>query len=145
MVQLSQQYVTTGKTIVLTIQTFVSRVMSLLFNTLSRFVIAFLPRSNHLSDFMAAVTVQFSTMQFSSVTWMELYKRSLLLILYSDLALRRAVTAGPEAWTPGALYFRLNPFPWNLTPTKQTKSLGLPFLRPVLFCPSDASSAPPHS
>ena len=48
MVQLSQLYVTTGKTIALTTQTFVSRVMSLLFNTLSRFVIAFLPRSNHL-------------------------------------------------------------------------------------------------
>ena len=38
----------TGKTIVLTIQIFVGRVMSLLFNTLSRFVIAFLPRHNHL-------------------------------------------------------------------------------------------------
>ena len=48
MVQLSQPYVTTGKTIALTIQTFVSRVMSLLFNTLSRFVIAFPPRSNCL-------------------------------------------------------------------------------------------------
>ena len=47
-VQLSRPYVTTGKTIALTIRTFVSSVMSLLFNTLSRFVIAFLPRSNHL-------------------------------------------------------------------------------------------------
>ena len=41
-------YVTTGKTIALTIQTFVGKVMPLLFNTLSRFVIAFLPRSKHL-------------------------------------------------------------------------------------------------
>ena len=39
---------TTGKTIALTICTFVSKVMSLLFNMLSRFVIAFLPRSKHL-------------------------------------------------------------------------------------------------
>ena len=39
---------TTGKIIVLIIQTFVSKVMSLPFNTLSRFVIAFLPRSKHL-------------------------------------------------------------------------------------------------
>ena len=38
----------TGKTIALTVQTFVSTLMSLLFNTLSRFVIAFLPRSKHL-------------------------------------------------------------------------------------------------
>ena len=47
-VPLSQPYMATGKTIALTIQTFVSRAMSLLFNTLSRFVIAFLPRSNRL-------------------------------------------------------------------------------------------------
>ena len=40
---------TTGKTITLTRQTFVGKVMPLLFNTLSRFVIAFLPRRKHLS------------------------------------------------------------------------------------------------
>ena len=48
MVQLSHQYMTTGKTIDLTLQTFVSKVMSLLFNMLTRFVIAFLSRSKHL-------------------------------------------------------------------------------------------------
>ena len=48
MVQISHLYMTTGKTIALTIQTFVSKVMSLLFNTLSRFVIGFLPRSKCL-------------------------------------------------------------------------------------------------
>ena len=48
MVQLSHPCMTTGKTIALTIQMFVSKVMSLLFNTLSRFVIAFLPRSKGL-------------------------------------------------------------------------------------------------
>ena len=48
MVQLSHPYMTTGKTIDLTRQTFVSKVMSLLFNMLSRFIIAFLPRSKHL-------------------------------------------------------------------------------------------------
>ena len=48
MVQLSHPYTTTGKTAALTRQTFVSKVMSLLFNILSRFVIAFLPRSKHL-------------------------------------------------------------------------------------------------
>ena len=45
MVQLSHPYMTTGKTIALTIQTFIGKVMSLLFNMLSSFVIAFLPRS----------------------------------------------------------------------------------------------------
>ena len=46
--QLSQPYLTTGKAIALTVQTFVSNMMSLLFNRLSRFVIAFLPRSKCL-------------------------------------------------------------------------------------------------
>ena len=48
MVQLSHPYMTTGKIIALTIQIFVGKVMSLLFNTKCRFVIAFLPRSKHL-------------------------------------------------------------------------------------------------
>ena len=48
MVQLSYPYMTTGKTIGLTRQTFVSKVMSLLFNMLSRLVIAFLPRNKSL-------------------------------------------------------------------------------------------------
>ena len=47
-VQLSHPYMTTGKTIALTIQTFVGKVMSLLFNMLSRLVITFLPRSKRL-------------------------------------------------------------------------------------------------
>ena len=47
-VQLSHPYMTTGKTIALTRWTFVSKVMSLVFNMLSRLVIAFLPRSKHL-------------------------------------------------------------------------------------------------
>ena len=47
-VQLSHPYLTTGKTIALTRQTFVGKAMSLLFNMLSRLVITFLPRSKHL-------------------------------------------------------------------------------------------------
>ena len=47
-VQLSHLYMTIGKTIALTIRTFVSKVISLLFNMPSRFVAAFLPRSKHL-------------------------------------------------------------------------------------------------
>ena len=55
MVQLSHPYMTTGKkAIALTRWTFVGKVISLLFNTLSRFVIAFLPRSKHL---LASVTI----------------------------------------------------------------------------------------
>ena len=47
-VQLSHSYMTIGKTIIFTIQAFVGKVMSLLFNMLSRLVIAFLPRSKRL-------------------------------------------------------------------------------------------------
>ena len=49
MVQLSHPYLTTEKTIALTIRTFVGQVMFLLFNMLSRLVITFLPKSKHLS------------------------------------------------------------------------------------------------
>ena len=61
-VQLSHPYMTTGKTIALTRQTFVSKVKSLLFNMLSRLVIAFLPRSKYLS---------ISWLQSSSVVILE--------------------------------------------------------------------------
>ena len=57
MVQRSHLYMTTGKTIALTVQNFVGKLMSLFFNILSRFVRAFLPRSKCL-NFMAAVTIR---------------------------------------------------------------------------------------
>ena len=56
-VQLSYPYMITGKTIALTRWTFVCKVMSLLFNMLSRLVIAFLPRSKCLFHVMVAVTI----------------------------------------------------------------------------------------
>ena len=73
MVQLSHLYTTTGETIALTIQTFVGKVMSLLLNTLSRFVIAFLPRS--ILNFMAAVTAcsDFGTQEKRSLNTYRLY------------------------------------------------------------------------
>ena len=55
-VQLSHPYMTTGKTIAWTRWTFVGKIMSLLFNMLSRLVITFLPRSKCL-NFMAAITI----------------------------------------------------------------------------------------
>ena len=48
MVQFSHQHMTTGKAIALAIRAFAGKVMSLLFNTLSKFVIAFPPRKKHL-------------------------------------------------------------------------------------------------
>ena len=57
MVQLLCTYMATGKIIALIIRTFASKVMSLFFNTLFRFVIAFLQRIRHFLNFMVAITV----------------------------------------------------------------------------------------
>ena len=51
MVQLSHSYMTTGKIVALTVWTFVGKMKSLLFNMLSNFVIAFLPRSKYIVQF----------------------------------------------------------------------------------------------
>ena len=82
MVQLSHPYMTTGKTIALNIWTFVGKVMSLLFNMLSRLVIAFLPRS--VLILMAAVTIcsDFGAQEnkvFKSLTIKRIYWFSLSL------------------------------------------------------------------
>ena len=70
MVQLSHPYTTTGKTIAFTRQTFVSKVMSLLFNMLSRHVTVFLPRSKHLliSWLQSPSTVILELKKINSVT-----------------------------------------------------------------------------
>ena len=65
---------TTGKTIVLTIQTFVGIVISLHFNTLSRFVIAFLPRSKMLNyglvSFLVVIHSPLPAFFFTAVFWL---------------------------------------------------------------------------
>ena len=70
MVQLSHPYMSMGKTIALTRRTFVGKVMSLLFNMLSRFVTAFLPRSNRLliSWLQSPYTVILEPSKMKSVT-----------------------------------------------------------------------------
>ena len=83
----SHKYVTTGKTIALTIRTFVGRVMSLLFNTLSRFVIAFLQRSNHLL---------ISWLQSLSAVILEPKKRKSVTTSAFSLSICHAVM-GPDA------------------------------------------------
>ena len=71
MVQLSQPYVTTGKTIALTRWILVNKVMSLLFNMLSRLVIAFLPRSKHrlISSLQSPSAVILEPKKMKSVTY----------------------------------------------------------------------------
>ena len=68
--QLSYLYMTIGKTIALTLCTFVGNVMSLLFNTLSRFVIVFFPRRKHLliSWLQSLSTVILEPKKIKSVT-----------------------------------------------------------------------------
>ena len=68
-VQLSHPCIVSGKTIALTIQTFVGKVMSLLFNTMSRFVIAFIQGAS-IFNFMTAVTAcsDFGARKIKSVT-----------------------------------------------------------------------------
>ena len=70
MIQLSHPYMTTGKTIALSIWTFVGKVMSVLFNMVSWFVIAFLPRSKHLliSWLQSPSTVILEPKKIKSVT-----------------------------------------------------------------------------
>jgi len=71
-VQLSHPLMTTGKTVALTIQTFVGKVMSLLFSMLSRFFIAFLPRSKRLFFFFPQLpslsAITFEPRKIKSVT-----------------------------------------------------------------------------
>ena len=70
MVQLSHPYMTTGKTIALTRQTFVGKLTCLFFKILSRLVIIFLPRSKHLliSWIQSPSIVIFEPMKIKSVT-----------------------------------------------------------------------------
>ena len=77
MVQLSHPYMTIGKTIALTRPTFVSKVMSLLFNMLSRFVIVFPPRSKCLliSRLRSPFAVIFEPKKIKSVTIFHFFPR----------------------------------------------------------------------
>ena len=81
MVHLSHPYMTTGKTMVLTIQIFVSKVMSLLFNMLSRFVIVFFPWSKHFLiswlQLLSAVILEpkkIKSVTFPTSIWMGMGK-----------------------------------------------------------------------
>ena len=83
MVQLLHPYMTTGKTIVLTIQTFVSKMMSLLFSMLFRFAIAFVPRSTCLliswprsaaQEILLLFPLLFALMWWDQMTWSSFFE-----------------------------------------------------------------------
>ena len=104
-VQLSHPYVTTGKTIALTRWTFVGKVMSLLFNMLSRFVITFLARSKHLL-----------------ISWLQSPSAVILLLLLSCFS-RVRLCATPETAAHQA--------PLSLGFSRQEYWSGLPFPSPM--------------
>ena len=87
-VQLLQPYMTTGKTIALTRQNFVGKVMSLLFNMLSRLFITFFPRSKHLL---------ISWLQSPSAVILEPKKIKFITISIVSPSICHEVM-GPEAW-----------------------------------------------
>ena len=86
MVQLSHPYMTTGRTIVLTKWTFIGKLMSPLFNLLSRLIIAFLPRSKHLL---------ISWLQSPSSVILEPKKKSLTVSILSPSICHEVL--GPDA------------------------------------------------
>ena len=86
MVQLSHPYMTTGKTVALTIWTFVVKLMSLFFNMLSRLVITFLPRSKRLL---------ISWLQSLSAVILEPKKKSLTISVVSESICHKVM--GPDA------------------------------------------------
>ena len=96
MVQLSHPYMITGKTIALTSWTFVSKIMSLFFNRLSRFVIAFLPRSKRLLilwlQLLSAVILEPKKIKFLTVyivspsIWHEVMGPDAMILLFRMLS-----------------------------------------------------------
>ena len=122
MVQLSQLHMNTGNTIALTIWTFVGKVMSLLFNTLSRFVIAFPPGSKHLL---------ISWLQSPSTMILEPKKRKSVTASTFSPSICHEVL-GPDAMILVFLIFSFKlAFPlYSLTLIKK-------FLVPLYFLPSE--------
>ena len=133
MVQLSHPYMTTGKTIVLTMQTFVGKVMSLLFNTLPKFVIAVLPRSRHLL---------ISWLQSSSTVIMEPEKiKSVTASTFSPSIYHEVV--GPDLSFLNAVLSKL--FHSTLSPPSRGSFLPLHFLPLSVICISEVVDISPSN
>ena len=94
MVWLPHLYMTTGKTIALTLRTFVGKVMSRLFNTLSRFVIAFLSKSKCL-----LLSHKKSEIMPFAATWIVLE-----IIVLSEISQRQISYDNPYMWNPKKWY-----------------------------------------
>ena len=118
-VQLSQPYITTGKTIALTRQTFVGKVMSLLFNMLSRLVITFLPRRKHLliswHQSPSAVILEPPKIKFVTVSTVspsifhEVMGPDAMIIVFCILRFKPTFSLSSFTFTRGSLVLRFLP------------------------------------
>ena len=135
-VQLLHPYMTTGKIIVLTIWTFVSRVMSLLFNTLSKFIISFLTRSDRL-----LISWQYS----SSAVILESKRRKSVTTSTFSLSICHAVM-GPDAMilvfflmfslkSALSLYFTIIKRLFSSSLLSSIRVLSSAYLRLLIFSP----------
>ena len=149
MVQLSHPDMTTGKIIALTIRTFVSKVMSLLFNMLSRLILAFLPRSKHLLisclQSPSAVILEpkkrkpltVSTVSLSIchemmgvdamilVVWILSFKPAFSLFSFTFINRLFSSSLLPVIWMVSSAYQVIDISPWNL-------AWSLCFIQPII-------------
>ena len=123
MVQLSQPYRTIGKTIAMTIWTYVGKVISLLFDMWSKFVIALLPRSKHLLiawlQSPSALILEPKKIKF--VTAFSFSPSIFHLVQFSSVQLLSRV---PLFATPWTVAYQA---PWSMGFSKQEYRSGLPF------------------
>ena len=138
MVQLSHPYMTIGKIIPLTIWTFVSKVMSLLFNMLSRFVIAFLPRSKHLliswlqspsTEILGPKKIKSDTVSIISLfSWHEVMGLDAMILVFWMLSFK------PDFYSPLSPSSR-----GSLGPLSAIKVMSSAYLRLLIYLPVDSS------
>ena len=109
-VQLSHSYMTTGKTIALTRRTFVGKVMSLLFNTLSRWVITFLPSSKHLLiswlQSLSAVILEppkIKSLTVSTSIWHEVMGLDAMILVFWVLSFKPTFSLSSFHFIKGSL------------------------------------------
>ena len=98
MVQLSHPYITTGKTIALTRWIFISKVMSLFFNMLFRFVIAFFPRSKHRLISWLRIYILMADLHFyTAKTWRRKWQPTPVFLTEKFHGQRSLVATGPRS------------------------------------------------
>ena len=147
MVQISYSYMTTGKTIALIILTFVSKLIALLFNMLSRFVIDFLPRSKHLLiswlQLPSTVILEPKKMKFVTVSLIfasichEMMGQDLMIFIFWVLNLKPAFSLYSFTFNKGLFNFSL----FSAIRVLSSAYLRLLLFLPVILIPACASSS----